>query len=492
MGRLLSDDDFKAVEPELRLELVQAQQALRDATFPVIIVLEGIEGAGQREVANLLNRWMDPRFIVTRAYTHPTDEERERPELWRYWASLPERGKIGVFQRSWYERPLEEHARSRSDDARFEDALRRIAAFEELLTDDGALILKFWMHLSQAAQQERLERLQADPLEAWRVRPDAWEVWERHPHLVASAERVLTRTHTAAAPWFLIEGADANYRAVAVGTQVRDSIRSHIQRSASRERTSTETGSAPALAHQPTLLTGIDQTPPASKKALKRQLREQQARLALLQRRASAQGISTIVGFQGWDAAGKGGAIKRLAEAYEAHEVRIHPIGAPSDEEKAQHWLWRFWRRLPRAGHAAIFDRTWYGRVLVERVEGFAMPTEWMRAYTEINHFEDVLVEHGIVLVKLWLHITPDEQLRRFEDRRNTPWKAWKLTDDDWRNREKWPLYERAVHDMVERTSTARAPWTLVPANSKHAARVQIVRTVADRLESALCRASAG
>ena len=186
--------------------------------------------------------------------------------------------------------------------------------------------------------------------------------------------------------------------------------------------------------------------------------------------------------FEGLDAAGKGGAIRRVTQALDARQLPRLPVAAPTDEEKAQPYLWRFWRHLPRTGHVAIFDRSWYGRVLVERVEGFASEDEWLRAYGEINDFEEELADDGIVVVKFWLAISKEEQLRRFEEREQSAFKRFKITDEDWRNREKWDEYDDAVNDMVDRTSTPQAPWTLVEAEDKHWARVKVLKTLCDRL----------
>ena len=209
-----------------------------------------------------------------------------------------------------------------------------------------------------------------------------------------------------------------------------------------------------------------------------------------MQRRAAARGLSTIALFEGWDAAGKGGAIRQVTAALDARDYRLIPIGAPTDEELAHHYLWRFMRHLSRAGRITIFDRSWYGRVLVERVEGLASPEEYMRAYPEINYFEEQLVDHGILLAKFWLHISKSEQLRRFRERERTPHKTWKITDEDWRNRQRWDDYELAVNEMVARTSTRRAPWVIVEANDKNFARIKVIRTLADRLARALRRAA--
>ena len=217
-----------------------------------------------------------------------------------------------------------------------------------------------------------------------------------------------------------------------------------------------------------------------------RKLERFQGRLNLRHRKTSAHGISTVVVFEGWDAAGKGGAVRRATAALDARAWQAIPIAAPTDEERAYHYLWRFWRHLPREGVLTIFDRSWYGRVLVERVEGFATPPEWRRAYNEINEFEEQLAEHGVVVVKFWMHITRDEQMRRFKERQTSPFKRWKLSDEDWRNRKRWDDYAQAVNEMIERTSTRVAPWTIVESNDKYYARIKVLQTICARLESAL------
>jgi polyphosphate kinase 2 (PPK2 family) len=238
--------------------------------------------------------------------------------------------------------------------------------------------------------------------------------------------------------------------------------------------------------NQITVLNSLDMSLALTPKEYKKELAKQQGRLSHLARKAVHEGLSSIIVLEGWDAAGKGGLVRRLVPAMDARHYHIIPIAAPTDEEKAHHYLWRFWRHISRAGDVTIYDRSWYGRVLVERVEGLATPEKWMRAYSEINDFEAQLVEHGIVLTKFWIHITPDEQLRRFQSREDTPFKNYKLTEEDFRNRQKWPLYETAVDDMVERTSTEYAPWTLIEGNDKHFARIKALRVLCDRLEYVL------
>jgi polyphosphate kinase 2 (PPK2 family) len=253
-----------------------------------------------------------------------------------------------------------------------------------------------------------------------------------------------------------------------------------------RRRAVASAGAAHSAAPRATVLSRLNMSREIDRSGFRKKLEEQQGRLNLLHRKAREKGISAILVFEGWDGAGKGGAIRRVTAALDAPTYEIIPIAAPTDEERAHHYLWRFWRHVPREGRLSIFDRSWYGRVLVERVEGFASAGEWFRAYSEINDFEEQLVDHGIVLLKYWLHITPEEQLRRFKERERSPFKQWKLTDEDWRNRKKRSDYARAVNEMIARTSTRTAPWTLVEANNKYYARIKVIETFWARLQKAL------
>ncbi|MGE3841005.1 MAG: polyphosphate:AMP phosphotransferase [Vicinamibacterales bacterium] len=491
LGRTVSSEEYRRREPALREELLDAQLRLRDAPFPVIIVFAGVDGAGKGETVNLLNAWLDPRWVLTRAFGPPSDEEQERPEFWRYWLSLPRRGRIGLYLSSWYSRPVLDFAYARTDIPTFDEHLNRIREFEQTLVDDGSLVLKFWMHLDKASQKKRLTKLERDPLTRWRVTKLEWKHWKMYPRFIDAAERAIRATSRADSPWIIVEGADAAYRSLTVGSAIRDAIRKHLT-----ERTPQTSGSRrarprpPAAPSGPTILSHLDMTRHVPKKVAATAIEREQGRLNRLHRKAAARGLSTVLVFEGWDAAGKGGAIRRVTAALDARHFQVIPIAAPNDEERAYHYLWRFWRHLSRAGRVTIFDRSWYGRLLVERVEGFATEREWMRAYAEINHFEDQLAADGIVLVKYWLHITKDEQLRRFKEREATSFKRWKITDEDWRNRKKWPAYEVAVNDMIERTSTGAAPWTLVEANDKAYARVKVLSVLNDRLEAAVRRTS--
>lgn len=496
----VSKEEYKERAPALRHSLLQAQMEHRAAaSFPVIIVLAGFDASGRSETANLLNEWMDPRWVVTWAWGEPSDEELERPAFWRYWRHFPPKGQIGLFHGAWYEPAMTDRVERRIGRARFESRLRQVTGTEQALTDDGALILKFWLHLSADAQRRQLKALERDPLTRWRITSAHRRRQGQYRRIKQAAEAMIRQTSTARAPWHIVEGTDDYYRKLTVVAHVRDAIVTELECVAA-ERAGrsggTDNGYAAAppevpvdpIASGASVLGVLDLTQAIDRDRYRIEMAKQQGRLNRLQRQAATLGLSTIAAFEGWDAAGKGGAIRRVTGALDARHYRVIPISAPTDEELAHHYLWRFMRHLSRAGRITIFDRSWYGRLLVERVEGLASREEYMRAYAEINAFEDQLVDHGILLVKFWLHISKDEQLRRFEERRGIPHKAWKLTDEDWRNRERWEQYELAVNEMVARTSTRRAPWVLVEANDKLFARIKVIRTLADRLERALRR----
>ena len=505
LGRKVSRDVYNEQVTSLRQDLIELQQTLRNANFPVIVVFSGVDGAGKGETVNLMNEWMDPRWLITRAYTEASQEEAERPEYWRYWRDLPPRGRIGFFLRAWYSKPVLDLAYGNITLAEFDDKLDRVVAFEKALADDGALIIKFWMHLGKVVQKKRLKALEKDPLLSWRVTESDWRHWRMYDAFISAAERTIMRTSTGQAPWHIVEGVDERYRGLTVGTLLRDAIRQHMAHLEAERRVAVElqtlnaptqsfegrelpdgAAAPPALGPMPTVLSALDMKLSVGKQSYENQINRYQGELNLLHRQALKHGVSSLIVFEGWDAAGKGGSIRRCTAALDARHYEVIPFAAPTDEERARHYLWRFWRHLSRAGRVTFFDRSWYGRVLVERVEGFASEKEWMRAYAEINDFEEQLVEHGLVLVKYWLHITKDEQLARFNQRADIAWKRWKLSDEDWRNREKWEPYEVAVNDMIARTSTRLAPWTLVESNDKRYTRIKVLKTLCERLEVAI------
>ncbi|MEK8015758.1 MAG: polyphosphate:AMP phosphotransferase [Candidatus Parabeggiatoa sp.] len=501
LGQKISKEDYKKQLPELRAELLQAQFALSKTNTPVIIIISGIDVAGRGEVVNALNEWLDTRGLETIALDSLTDEECERPYYWRFWRHLPARGRIGIFFGGWYVDPIVQTAYQKMDNASFNEGLAHIHRFETMLVEDGALILKFWLHLSKEQQYKRLKKLEKNPHTKRSVSKRDWKHANCYPQFVKAAETALRLTDSGNAPWLLIEATDWRYRNLTVARTVAEALRKHLEAQANISAHTSVPDSpriqavippTALLAQQPasdsklTILDTVNLTQELSRKSYRQELDTYQGKLHRLAWLASKKHCSTVIVFEGWDAAGKGGAIRRMTQAMDARLYQVISSAAPTDEERAHHYLWRFWRHIPRAGRVTIYDRSWYGRVLVERVEGFAQENEWQRAYLEINEFEEQLVKHGSLVIKFWIHISKDEQLRRFKEREEISYKKHKITEEDWRNREKWDDYTLALNEMIARTSTHFAPWTLVAGDDKYFARVQVIKTVCERLESML------
>ncbi len=486
LGHKVDKETFKREVPKLRAELLDVQyDMLQKKEFPVVILISGVDGSGKGETINLLYSWMDPRHISTLAFSAPSDEETSRPYMWRYWRALPPKGKVGIFAGSWYSQPIADRINGDMHRSELDGRLEDINRFETMLVNEGALVLKFWFHLSKEGQRTRLKALEKDPRTAWRVTKESYSRLKTYNRLQQVAGHVLRVTNTAHAPWIIVEGTDDEYRSLTVGRIVLDAMKRRLNQEGLQH-----VPVAPPIVHpidKKNVLSELDLTQKLAKKSYETQLAKYQARLSELVRDPRFVGKrSLVLVFEGADAAGKGGSIRRVAAAMDARQYQIVPIAAPTEEERAQPYLWRFWRHMPHTGRAAIFDRSWYGRVLVERVEGFCAEADWLRAYAEINDFEHQLSDAGAVVIKFWLQISADEQLRRFKEREDTEFKRFKITEEDWRNREKWDDYVNAVCDMVDRTSTGLAPWTLVEANDKNFARVKVLKTICERVEAAL------
>ncbi|WP_295465662.1 polyphosphate:AMP phosphotransferase [uncultured Pseudomonas sp.] len=481
---LLDEATYDAKLPKLREALLAAQYELKaQGRFPVIVLINGIEGAGKGETVKLLNEWMDPRLIRVETFLQPSAEERQHPPAWRYWQRLPGKGRIGVFFGNWYSQML--HGRVNKELSRLEldAAIDQAERFERMLADEGALILKFWFHLSKGQLKQRLKHLKKDPRLGWKLSPLDWRQARVYDRFVKQGERVLRRTHHDYAPWHVVPGFDERFRSLTVGTVLLKALQRALASKPRKPRKAAAVTLPPVDGQG--VLAALDLSQHLDKADYEDQLVTEQARLAKLLRDKKYRRHALVAAFEGNDAAGKGSAIRRVTGALDPRQYRIVPVAAPSDEELAQPYLWRFWRHIPRQGDFTIFDRSWYGRVLVERVEELTPVADWQRAYGEINEFEEQLSDAGIVLAKFWLAIDQDTQLERFKAREETPFKRFKITEDDWRNRDKWDLYSQAVDDMVVQTSTAIAPWTLVEANDKRFARVKVLRTLNEALERA-------
>ncbi len=474
---------WKKEEPKLRQALLAAQyRVLSEKKFPVLVLIGGVEGAGKGETVNLLHEWMDPRHIISHAFDAPSEDERARPAMWRFWERLPPKGRIGVFFGAWHSQPIVDSALGTIEKAEVDQRVAEVNRFEKMLSDEGVLLVKFWFHLTRKQQRKRLDALAADKHTRWRVGADERKLFKKYDALSEASEHFVRSTSTGWAPWYVVNGAEARYRSLTVGKTLLAAIDDRLAEGAA----STSSTNAPPLLPPidgRNVIRALDLKQKLGDERYEQQLEKWQGRLALLSRDEKFKKVSVVCVFEGNDAAGKGGAIRRITAAVDARLIRPIPIAAPTEEERAQPYLWRFWRHLPRHGRVAIFDRSWYGRVLVERVEGYATEAAWMRAYQEINDFEQELLDGGCILSKFWLAITKEEQFKRFKDRERTPFKRFKITDDDWRNRKKWDEYERAVCDMIDRTSTEEAPWTLVEANDKNFARVKVMKTLVRAVE---------
>jgi polyphosphate:AMP phosphotransferase len=470
----------------LREALVQLQVELKKVPFKVLLVIAGPEGAGRGNLLNTLAEWLDPRGVETFSYHAPTDEEKSHPHQWRLWRSLPGIGRIGLYAGSWYTETLRDEARGQRALSLVAGDAERICEFEKLLADSGTLIVKVWLKLSKEAQGRRLRTLRADPATAWRVTDEDWHHHRIYDRLAKTARLMRAKTDRPGARWTVIDAEDERVRDLLVGRLLLGRFRqqrtkmARLTRPAPRRRAKSL---RPAGLRRLNLL-------PLDQELSERDydsLREKWlGRLNRAVRAALAADRSIVLVFEGWDAAGKGGAIRRLTSAIDPRDYSVIPVAKPTDEEKHAHFLWRFWRDLPRDGRMAVFDRSWYGRVLVERIEGFCRPEEWQRAYAEINDFERQLTDHGTIVLKYWLHVSHEEQLRRFREREATPHKQHKMNAEDWRNRRKRAAYEIAVGDMLALTGPENAPWHLVPANNKRFARLEVLRTASRRIEAAL------
>lgn len=489
IGHRIERKVYKKEEPLLREALLDAQyRLLKDARHAVVILINGVDGSGRGETGNMLNEWMDPRHIRTEAFGPMTEADRAHPEMWRFWQVLPPKGHIGILFGSWYTDPILGHALGGEKHDHFVRRLERIRQFERMLVAEGVVLVKFWFHLSKKAAKARLKALAADPKTAWRVTPQEQANLKRYDDFIRVSDEALRKTSIGEAPWTVIEGADDAYRNLTAGRHLLDVLQRVLETpppKSARLRSSRTARNVPVGSGQG-LLAAQDYSRQLARKRYEDELERLQGRLNGLSRDPRMQRRAVVTVFEGVDAAGKGSTIRRITQALDARFYRVVPIAAPNENERAQPYLWRFWRYIPPHGRAVIFDRSWYGRVLVERVEGYCSEADWMRAYGEINEYEEELAESGAIIVKFWLAISADEQLRRFQARQNTPHKNYKITDDDWRNREKWPQYEVAVEDMIDRTSTRLAPWHVIASDDKWWSRVAVLRTLCERLESAL------
>ena len=475
-------------EVERRLEAARArifaqQMQLKEHKLPVLVLFEGWGASGKGSTIGKVIRNIDPRFFKVATLSEPTEEEKRRPFLYRYFIRIPEAGKFTFLDSGWMEQVTREVLRGDIDENGYAQRIDSVRRFERQLTDNGYLVLKFFFQIGQKEQKKRLQKLIEEEDTAWRVnKEDLWQN-EHYKKCEMVYDRYLRDTHTANAPWYIIDAREKKWVQVQVLEAMVQGIEVALQNSSH---------SSPILQN----LFPLKKMPKLSEVELdgkvieeetyKKELDHLQKKLGELHNRVYRKKVPVVILYEGWDAAGKGGNIKRITGALDPRGFEVQPIASPEPHEKARHYLWRFWTRLPKTGHITIFDRTWYGRVMVERLEGFCSENDWQRAYNEMNEFEKELDDWGAVIIKFWVHIDKDTQLARFQERERTPEKRWKITEEDWRNRDKWDAYEMAVDEMLQKTSTTYAPWHILESVDKKYARIKALKIVIEALEKAL------
>lgn len=496
----MDTDTLKALRAEQGTRLMLLQQQVRAAKIPVVVLFEGWDASGKGSMIGELIRNLDPRGF--KVFTLDLDDPAEEryPYMHRYWNAVPLYGNMAILDGSWYRGVAAPETRPGRKE--LERRYGQIIDFEKQLADDGYVIIKFFLHITRKEQKQRFEALEDSPETRWRVTKLDWKHNKEYDELLAAYDEMLERTDKPWARWTAIHATDRRLVASQVYSVVISALDAALRKKeadAARRKEQPQDAPAPVLPSREAVaresgarliamprLADINLSHEVADEQYRAELKDAQQRLGELHNRLYQKKMPVVLGFEGWDAAGKGGAIKRLTRALDPRGFEVVPTAAPSPVELNHQYLWRFWRALPKDGHIAIFDRTWYGRVMVERIEGFARPDQWVRAYAEINQFERSLTEWGAVVLKFWLHIDPDEQLRRFVDRQQTPEKQWKITDEDWRNRDKWPKYEEAVDQMLSLTSTLDAPWIIVESNDKRYARLKVIESVISALEERL------
>lgn len=483
LSRTLSGPEFKALEVDLRTRLLTAQLDVAEKReHAILLIIAGIDGAGKALIAQRLLEWLDPRHIKTDAFYLPTEEERRYPRMQRYWRALPSKGRMSIVFGSWYHQPLYERILGKSDEGHFQEEMHKIASFESLLASEGYILCKLWAHLPRKERKKRAKLRRGE--EQLDVRMNEWGDLAKLDYDLArgSVEEMARITSTAQAPWAVVPGADANYRDALAGQILLECIE-HGTQAPSQPVPAPVPRLKVSGIPGPTILDRLDLSSKEDSTGYKKRLKSLQLRLHRLTQDRDFKNRGIVAVFEGADAAGKGGCIRRVVLRLDPRIYQVHSIAAPSDEELSHPYLWRFWRRIPPLGRLVVFDRSWYGRTLVERVEGLCPPEAWQRAYQEIVDFENELAENGHLVVKFWLQISKDEQLRRFKSREQTPFKRFKIGDEDWRNRKKWDAYQAAAVEMIDRTSTIAAPWILVPSEDKKFARIRVLETLCGLLE---------
>lgn len=489
LAKTLEKENYKEKMELLVPKLGTLQRECKELGIPVMIAFEGYGAAGKGVQIGELIKALDPRGFEVYAVKTETQEEKLHPFLWRFWTKMPAKGRIAIYDSSWYRKVLVDRFDKKTKKEKVEREFASICSFEEQLTADGMVIIKIFLAIDKEEQRKRFDKLLESEETAWRVSKGDLKRNKKFKKYEAINEEMLSRTDMDCAPWHIVEATD-RFATAKIYDIVCQVLKERVEEAKKRKEGNAEERGIKELSKDKVLgesiLNRADLGLAYTKEEYKEQLSKLQKKIEKLHGELYRRRIPVVLGFEGWDAGGKGGAIKRLTEKMDPRGYVVHPTASPNDIEKAHHYLWRFWVDMPKAGHVTIFDRTWYGRVMVERIEGFCTKAEWQRAYKEINDMERDLTDAGAIVLKFWMHIDKNEQERRFKARQENPEKQWKITDEDWRNREKWELYEEAVNEMILRTSTKNAPWIVVEGNCKYYARIKVLKTVIEAIEERL------
>lgn len=494
LTKKISKKEYRKLMEELSAKLSLLQRECKNLKIPIVVLFEGIGASGKGTQIRSLIGPLDPRGFQVYATGKESEEEQMRPFLWRFWKNMPAKGVINIFDRGWYRKVLVDRFDKKTSPVQLEHAYDEINTFERQITDDKTVLIKFFLYISKKEQTKRFDKLLSDKESAWRVTKDDLKRNKNYKEYSVMVEEMLEKTDTAHAPWNVIEAMNREFAAVKILSvmvnQLEQVVKDHENETKAPKAVidaAVNLGNGiPGMLLKSSSLERADLSLTLTKEEYKIKIDELQNKLSDLHNQLYRKRIPVIIAFEGWDAGGKGGAIKRLTGKMDPRGYAVHPTASPNDIEKAHHYLWRFWNTFPKAGHISIYDRSWYGRVMVERVEGFCTTDEWKRAYKEINDMEKHCANFGAVVLKFFMHIDRDEQERRFNERIENPEKQWKITEEDWRNREKWDLYEVAINEMLLKTSTLYAPWIIVEGNSKYYARVKVLETVVRALEERL------
>ena len=465
-----------------RDKLSRQQMLIKEHGLPVLVLFEGWGTAGKGSVLGKVIRNIDPRFFKVATMDVPTEEEKRKPFLYRYFVKIPESGKFMFLDSGWMDEVTGDCLNGKLEETEYKKKIESIKRFERQLTDNGYLVMKFFFQISQKEQKKRLDGLEEDKNTRWRVsEKDSWQN-KHYEKCLKVFDRYLNDTNASADPWYLVDAKNKKWAELQVLETLVSGIDTALKNSAMAVPLLQNVFPLEKIPKLEEVF--LDKT--LTDEEYRKELRELQKKLGELHNKLYRKKVPVIIAYEGWDAAGKGGNIKRITGALDPRGFEVHPIASPEPHEKARHYLWRFWNRLPKTGHIAIFDRTWYGRVMVERLEGFCSENDWQRAYNEINEFEKELSDWGAVIIKFWVQIDKETQLERFTERQNTPEKQWKITEEDWRNRDKWDLYEGAVNEMLQKTNTSYAPWHILESNDKKYARIKALKIVINAIEQAL------